>query len=544
MPEEVKYTMSLNDLVTPKIDNADKHVQKFESSLHKAHSALGQFGSKILQVGEYLGISFAFVKFEEFFREGTELVHKFDIAEGQLQNTLKNVGERAGLSAEQLVAMAQKMQHEIPFTTDKIVDMENSLSRFGNMTPKVYQQVLTMSADIATALKRDGADVANTLGRIMEKPAENGRLLRQLNITLTAEDRKYLLQLEKTGQTAKAQTFIFQELATKGYGGAAKAAANSDPLFRYNKAIYELEMQIGEVGIALEETFAPGLEAVSNAFSDALEYGKEFYGYLKDNKETVAGMVVVVGSATAAWLLYQGVLKGVAAWEVIHTAYLATKESVMLGYMVYMTAVSEGTGFWTAAQWGLNAAFTANPIGIVVVAVGAFIGLIYEAYQHCEVFRAVLDGIGRVAYDVAEVFVGLGKAIVGAFTNNFSLIKSGIKDIANGAGDVGVAFQRGFTESMAQNELEEQKRNAAKKPNTIKPKEKVAPGSVVTPKSPGTTTKATGSKVLNINIKIDNVIKEFTIKTTNFKEGIQKAQDMVSNSLLSALNDSQLAADI
>ncbi|MGV0740325.1 tape measure protein [Mycobacterium syngnathidarum] len=55
-------------------------------------------------------------------------------------------------------------------------------------------------------------------------------------------------------------------------------------------------------------------------------------------------------------------------------------------------AVAIGTAAWTGAQWLLNAALTANPIGLVVVAVAALVAGIIYAYKHSETFRNIVQG--------------------------------------------------------------------------------------------------------------------------------------------------------
>lgn len=47
---------------------------------------------------------------------------------------------------------------------------------------------------------------------------------------------------------------------------------------------------------------------------------------------------------------------------------------------------------WAAGQWLLNAAMTANPIGIVVVAIAALVAGLIFAYKHSETFRNIVQG--------------------------------------------------------------------------------------------------------------------------------------------------------
>ncbi len=56
--------------------------------------------------------------------------------------------------------------------------------------------------------------------------------------------------------------------------------------------------------------------------------------------------------------------------------------------------------------------------------------------------------------------------------------------------------------------------------------------------TPPKTDKATGSKSVTINMQINDIVKEFTINTTNIKEGANRVKDMVADALLNAINSS------
>lgn len=62
---------------------------------------------------------------------------------------------------------------------------------------------------------------------------------------------------------------------------------------------------------------------------------------------------------------------------------------------VTQLAGAAATGVWTGAQWLLNAALTANPIGLVVVAIAALVAAIVIAYRNSETFRAIVQAAMR-----------------------------------------------------------------------------------------------------------------------------------------------------
>jgi hypothetical protein len=62
-----------------------------------------------------------------------------------------------------------------------------------------------------------------------------------------------------------------------------------------------------------------------------------------------------------------------------------------IGQAVAQRAVAAASRAWAAVQWLVNAALTANPIGIVIVAIAALAAGIIYAYKHSETFRKIVD---------------------------------------------------------------------------------------------------------------------------------------------------------
>ncbi len=90
-------------------------------------------------------------------------------------------------------------------------------------------------------------------------------------------------------------------------------------------------------------------------------------------------------------------------------------------------AVATGTKAWTAAQWLLDAAMNANPIGIAVVAIAALTAGIIYAYNHSERFRTIVQG---ALHAVGNAFKSVYDSMIRPFFDNFTRIFSDAWDIA------------------------------------------------------------------------------------------------------------------
>jgi hypothetical protein len=69
------------------------------------------------------------------------------------------------------------------------------------------------------------------------------------------------------------------------------------------------------------------------------------------------------------------------------------QRGAMVATKIATLAMRGATIAWTAVQWLLNAALSANPIGLVVVGIAALIGAVILAYKNSETFRNIVQTV-------------------------------------------------------------------------------------------------------------------------------------------------------
>ena len=112
-------------------------------------------------------------------------------------------------------------------------------------------------------------------------------------------------------------------------------------------------------------------------------------------------------------------------------------------------AAAVGTKAWAAAQWLMNAALTANPIGLVIIAIAALVAGIIIAYKKSETFRNIVQGAfrgvqaaGKFLWQAIQTYfraigtvfrwvVDRGKDLVSRIKDSFSKIGSAAKVVGN-----------------------------------------------------------------------------------------------------------------
>ena len=126
-----------------------------------------------------------------------------------------------------------------------------------------------------------------------------------------------------------------------------------------------------------------------------------------------AALLAQKAAAGGAWLASQAVALGAssAAW-IKNTAAMAANKIGMAASAVATGAVTAATTAASAAQWALNAAFVATPIGWIVLGLGALVAAGVALYQNWD---TVKEKASELWGKITEVFTGIRDAIVGAF---------------------------------------------------------------------------------------------------------------------------------
>lgn len=128
--------------------------------------------------------------------------------------------------------------------------------------------------------------------------------------------------------------------------------------------------------------------------TDGLDLVKGGLTWIRDNSTLVQAGVLGV---TSAFLTYKGVMLGVTIAQNAHNIALKVSAGYHLLNRARIVAQTTATvtgssavGIMTAAQWLWNTALAANPIGVVVIAVGLLTAGIYALYKNFDVVTGAI----------------------------------------------------------------------------------------------------------------------------------------------------------
>lgn len=195
--------------------------------------------------------------------------------------------------------------------------------------------------------------------------------------------------------------------------------------------------------------------AFASAKGEAKEYGNALEGVgegadrgeqrilgLKDSVDGVATVMQGPGKqGLAAYIQgWADIASGLANFVIPAIIQVATAEGrqavATVASTVAQKAAATATKAWAAVQWVLNAALSANPIGLVIAAVVALVAAFVIAYKRSETFRAVVQGSLKAVQAAASALLRGFKAamegIARVASATWSAIKRGASLLASG----------------------------------------------------------------------------------------------------------------
>ena len=162
-----------------------------------------------------------------FGKQSVELAKEQIRVEAQLAATLESTGQAAGLTAEEIKNMASELQNVTNFGDEATIAGQNMLLTFTNIGRDVFPRATETMLDLSTAMGQDIKTSAIQLGKALNDPIAGLGALSRVGIQFTQEQKDLVKTLVDTGQTAKAQTLILDELEIQ-FGGSARAAREAD----------------------------------------------------------------------------------------------------------------------------------------------------------------------------------------------------------------------------------------------------------------------------------------------------------------------------
>lgn len=406
------YKSSIRKLINEKIALIKKNNEENNSN-KKLGVSIGGIIKKIALIGgTYIGISQIMSGINlaaEVDETNSKLEAVFGDMTGNVRKTMKditkelNVGE---VSMTKEFANIGAIFRGLGFEGDSLVDNTQSLltaaldaSSFHNMD---FQRSI---GAIRGAMLGESEALKGATGIIVQEDTMGqyatsvGSVWKNLNVAQKAQLRF---------------NYIMEQLKKQGATGDLKRT--KDSFVNVQRAINELTTDVKAGFFAtLKDSLLPGMvklrDYLINNKDSIIEFGKNATNTFINIINAMSPFINIIVWVTKLLWDYRDVI--------IMTG------SAILGYKTYMGALSLATKTYTGLQWLLNAALTANPIGLVVAGIAALAAGFVLAYKNIEPFRNFINdlwdklansGFGKI---IGKLFGG-GNATVDINNNSLA----------------------------------------------------------------------------------------------------------------------------
>lgn len=332
-----------------------------------------------------------------------------------------------------------------PYGNLDLTDNANTMLNFGVQADKV-NGYLRQLGDIAAGDKNKLGSLSLVFGQVTSAGKMSGQdLLQFINAGFNP-----LKELEKmTGKTYAE----LQDMMSKGQIGSDAVAAAINHATSEGGAFAGMSDKLSQTVSGKFSTL------VGNVQQAAVDMFNEIKPIVNDIMDLFLAIVPPIASAIRGifsviagvigfivnWKTELGLLAGVVAVGTI--AFNA--HAIAIGAVAAIQGVvTIATNAWTAAQWLLNAALNANPIGIVITVIAALVAAVVYCWNKFAGFRAfiltmwntmkgfgniikeyVIDRLKTLLSGIGKIGEAFAKLFNGDFKGAWSSAIDGVKDI-------------------------------------------------------------------------------------------------------------------
>lgn len=394
-----------------------------------------------------------------FAESATKMGIAFDITADQAGDMMAKWRTAFKMNQEEVVALADKVNYlgnSTAASAPLISEVVTRIGPLGEVGGVASGEIAALGASIVgtgTSSEIAATGIKNLiLGMSAGAGATKSQAAAFASLGMTAEDVASRMQVDAKGAIIDVMKAI-QAL------DADKQAATLQDLFG-KESIGAIAPLLGNLE-NLQENFDKVADATKYAGSMEQEYAARSQtteNQIQLAKNTLDAVAVTIGSAllpavgqvfasiapvltsVAEWaskneelvVIIAGVAAGIAALIVTIAGMTLIVQGAALAYASFQLAAGfvSGLGFATkiatAAQWAWNAAMSANPIGLIVIAIAAVVGAIYLLYTHFDGVREYADKAWeeiQAAWSAAGTFfTQLGSAIVDAISSALTTV--------------------------------------------------------------------------------------------------------------------------
>ena len=349
---------------------------------------------------------------------------------GQTVTVTSTLIKNYGLEWDQAGAIQDKIQMTAKNGVTSFEQLGQALPRVSGSASQLGVTLDELMAVFATTTGVTGntAEVSTQLAAVLNaliKPSsEATKAANEMGIGFNAASvraagglENFLLGLDASIQEYAAKTGQLSQTIYGQLFGSAEAlrllgSLTGEQKEKFSQNIGAMADSAGEMDAAFDNMASTG-ESLKQTLANQVHAMMDWAGSIASTSAPYMELIANSGIAIMSLVQLSGGIKtvvtGLKAMKVATLAQAAAAKVAAIA-----------SNIWKAAQTALNFVLSANPIGIVVMAMAALVGALIAAYNNCETFRNICDAVWAAVEKIASA---VWDSLVKAFEKASTVIK-------------------------------------------------------------------------------------------------------------------------
>jgi tape measure domain-containing protein len=439
------------------------------------------------------------------------------------------------------------------FEKNEVLDAAKALMEYGTPAEYVHAQLAAIG-DISAGTGKDLSDLAELYGSVQESGVLS---LTEIN-KLQGDGVPILKELSKVLGVNESQVKEFAKEGRIGFGALQTSFQNltGEGGMFFNLMEKQSKTAGGQIAI-LKNSIADSATAIGEAMlpiiKAIIDKVKILTDWINQNKTAIAAWVPVIAKIIAVIAALVAIIK---IWMFVQTAinFLLTANPigliiVAIGALIAIIALAISK----YEDWGAALLLFMGPLGLVINLVQSF-RRNWEGIKEAFTTGGIIEGLKKIGLVILDALLmpvqqllellgkipGLDIATKGA--ENLENLRKNIMGIETGNPEE-KANMRKATDAMALANMKKATKGLGLGEseggllNNISKTTNAAKSGVS-----GGLAGVTSTAPKNVTISIEKLVESLNINTTTLKEGTAEIQDQITKALLTAINDSQIQA--
>ncbi len=367
-----------------------------QASVEKATSAVGELNNKVgssanlfKKLSKLAGGMFAMYKVVTYVQRATAAYMEESVAVTKLGKVMQNTMNATQAETQSILDLTAAQQKLGVIGDEVQLAGAQELATYLTKADSLKKLIPVMNDVVAqqyglNATQEQSVQIATMMGKVMD--GQTGALSRW-GYNFNEAQEKIL----KFG-TEEQRTATLADVVSASVGNVNAALANTPEgkLKQVADNMGDIQEKVGKAVISIKSAFAPAIEYIGSLLEQLTAWFERNQTQIISIVQTGAALFIrsfqITGKAIKGVAdLFTWFTDGVKSANpvfLVAAGYIGTITVALLTYKTVMGIVTGVTKLWTMAQWALDAAMSANPIGAIIAAIVAYIALIsYVIYK-------------------------------------------------------------------------------------------------------------------------------------------------------------------